>query len=125
MYLYWGKVKRGKKRGRKLGFPTANLCLHKKIPEGVYISKVKIGGKVHQSVTFIGAAKTFGEQNILGETFIFNFDKNIYGKWISVKLIKKLRGNMTFNSAGELSAQISRDRSAAMRFFGTSFTGFE
>jgi len=89
MYSFWGKVIHGKKRGKRLGFPTANVRLHKIIPEGVYVSKTKFDKKWHKSVSFIGTAKTFGAVEIFAETHILDFNCDIYGKWISVKLLKK------------------------------------
>ena len=96
--ILWGKVKKGSKRGKFLGFPTANFSLHKKINQGIYISQTKFLGKIYQSVTFIGNAKTFGEKDIKAETYILNFNKNLYEKFITVKLLKKLRGNKKFKS---------------------------
>lgn len=107
--IVWGKVRRGKDRGRKLGFPTANIKLHKKIPEGIYVSITKIGESELPSVTFIGAAKTFSEKDIKAETFILDFDRDLYGKWITIKLIKKIRSNKTFSSVHELKEQMAKD----------------
>lgn len=106
---FWGKVKTHNKRGKKLGFPTANINLSKKIPGGIYISKTKLSGKEHKSVTFIGKAKTFNEKRFHAETYILDFNENIYGKWISVRLLKKIRGNKKFNSAKELIDQMKKD----------------
>src|SRR3989338_1480869 len=102
MYKFRGKVRIDNKRGNKLGFPTANLNLTKNIPEGIYISKVKIQAKKYPALTFIGKAKTFNEQKFQAETYILDFNQNIYGKWISVELLKKIRANKKFNSREEL-----------------------
>ena len=59
MFKFWGKVKTYARRGKTLGFPTANIDLHKNIPEGIYISQTKVEGKIHPSLTFIGKARTF------------------------------------------------------------------
>lgn len=117
MFKFWGKVRRHNKRGKALGFPTANVDLHKKIPEGVYISKTRIAGKVLQSLTFIGKAKTFNEQKFQAEIYILDFNENIYSRWISVGLLKKIRGNRKFNSAKELIRQMREDERVAKRFF--------
>src|SRR4030042_2143291 len=97
-----GKVKKGKKRGKVLGFPTANFALHKKIEQGIYISNTIFENKEYHSVTFIGNATTYGEKDVKAETHILNFNENIYTKWISVRLIKKIRGNKKFTSEKEL-----------------------
>ena len=116
-FIMWGKVRKGKKRGKKLGFPTANIALHKNIPEGIYASTTKIGKNELPSVTFIGAAKTFNEKKVQAETFIFDFDKNIYGRWISIKLFKKIRSNKKFDSMKTLQIQMSKDVIEAKEFF--------
>lgn len=116
-YIFWGKVKKGQRRGKSLGFPTANVTLHKKIPEGIYASIVSLrGGTTKQSrkmpfkaATFIGSAKTFGEKDYKAECYILDFNKNIYGKWVSIYLLKKIRGNKKFNSEKELTVQMNTD----------------
>lgn len=112
-----GKVRKHNQRGKKLGFPTANINLTKNIPEGIYISQTKIKGKQHHSLTFIGQAKTFDEKEIHAETYILDFNQNIYGKWISIELLKKIRGNKKFNSAEELINQMKKDEQAARGYF--------
>ena len=114
---FWGKVRVHNQRGKKLGFPTANVNLKKNIPEGIYISQLKLKGKIHPSLTFIGKSKTFNEQKFQSETYILNFNKNIYGKFISVKLIKKIRNNKKFNSAEELVKQMEADEKIARKYF--------
>jgi len=109
---FWGKVRRHKQRGKKLGFPTANINLNKDIPEGIYISKTKIKGSVFPSLTFIGQAA-------VAEIYILDFDRNIYNKWISVELIKRIRDNEKFNTAEDLIAQMKRDEDIARKFFAT------
>lgn len=114
---FWGKVRRHNQRGKKLGFPTANVNLGKFIPEGIYISKTKIADQVYPSLTFIGKAKTFNEKVFQSETYILDFNKNIYNLWISVMLIKKIRNNIKFNSAKELIAQMKKDETLAGQYF--------
>jgi riboflavin kinase / FMN adenylyltransferase len=109
LFVFWGKVKKGKDRGKLLGFPTANIALHKKIPEGVYTSQIVINKRKHLAATFIGSAKTFNENKYQAESYILDFSQNIYGKWITVRLFKKLRGNIKFKSQKELIKQIEKD----------------
>jgi len=108
-YIVWGKVKKGNKRGKSLGFPTANIALHKNIVEGVYLSEVKINNSSFSALTFVGAAKTFGERKKMIESYILNFNEDVYGKWITVRLFKKIRGNIKFKSENELVEQIKKD----------------
>lgn len=117
MYSFWGKVVHGKKRGKSLGYPTANLRLHKTVPEGIYVSKTKFYSKWYKSISFIGAAKTFGNIEVMGETYIFDFNRNIYGKWISVNLLKKIRDNKKFTSSEELIQRIKKDKQEALEYF--------
>lgn len=114
---FWGKVRKHNQRGEKLGFPTANVNLGKSIPEGIYISKTKIKGLVHPSLTFIGKSKTFNETKFQAEIYILDFNKNIYDKWISVKLLKKIRNNKKFDSAEELIVQMKKDEIIARKYF--------
>ncbi|MDO8573784.1 MAG: riboflavin kinase [Candidatus Daviesbacteria bacterium] len=116
-YNFWGKVRKHNQRGKQLGFPTANVNLTKNIPEGIYISKTKIQRQIYPSLTFIGTAKTFNEKKFHAETYILDFNQNIYGKWISVKLFKKIRNNKKFNSAKDLIAQMQKDLQEARKYF--------
>lgn len=114
---FWGKVRIHNQRGKKLGFPTANVNLVKKIPEGIYISKTKLEKKIYPSLTFIGKVKTFNEQKYQAEIYILDFKKNIYGEWIIVELLKKIRENKKFNSAEELVSQMKKDEQVARKYF--------
>ncbi len=115
---FWGKVIRHNKRGKKLGFPTANINLAKKIPQGIYLSKTKTEGLTFHSLTFIGTAKTFEEKKYHAEIYILDFKKNIYGKWITVDLLKKIRENKKFKSADALIKQMQLDEKKARNYFG-------
>ncbi len=117
MYHFWGKVGEENKRGRTLRFPTANINLSKKIPEGIYVSITKIAGKIYKSITFIGTVKTFGESKFHAETYILDFKKDIYDQWISVKLLKKLRENIKFQSSEKLIAQMKKDEQDTRDYF--------
>ncbi|MDP3758687.1 MAG: riboflavin kinase, partial [Candidatus Daviesbacteria bacterium] len=61
--------------------------------------------------------KTFNEKKFQAETYILNFNQNIYGKWISVKLLKKIRNNKKFNSAKELIVQMKKDKAVTEKYF--------
>jgi riboflavin kinase/FMN adenylyltransferase len=120
--LIWGKVKVGSKRGKLLGFPTVNITLHRQIEEGVYLAEVKIDKRFFSSLTFVGAAKTFGEKNKKVESYILNFKDDVYGKWITVRFFKKIRGNIKFKSKEELVEQMEKDLIVAKEFFKTSYS---
>jgi riboflavin kinase/FMN adenylyltransferase len=120
LHTVWGKAIAGSKRGKSLGFPTVNISLHREISEGVYLSEVRVNSDKFSSLTFVGAAKTFAQENKKVESYILNFNKNIYGKWITVRLFNKIRGNIKFKSEKELVEQIKKDLLVAKRFYSNS-----
>ncbi len=122
---FWGKVIKGDKRGKALGFPTANIRLHKKIGQGVYISRIVIDNNTYNSVTFIGNAKTFGKLDIKSETYILDFNKNIYGKRGNITLLKKIRTNQKFESAEKLILQMNNDLEVTKKYFNVGEKGLE
>jgi len=115
--IFWGKVVKGKKRGKSLGFPTANIKLHRKITEGIYISLAKVNRKPLPALTFVGKAKTFGEKGVLAETYFLTLSLDMYGKWVSVRLLKKIRENQKFKSAEDLILQMEKDKQDAQKYF--------
>lgn len=112
-----GTVRKGQQRGASLGFPTANILLDAKIPEGIYFSITTIDAIEYPSLTFIGKAITFGEKIFQAETYILDFHKDIYRKKIHIKLLKKIRGNKKFVSQEALVKQMERDKMQAEVFF--------
>lgn len=112
-YQIRGTVQRGKQRGGKeIGFPTANLKLAEEdlVPRhGVYVTQVICDGKCYGGVLNIGYNPTFGEEQLVAETHIFNFNKDIYGRPIKINLLKFLRSERKFSGVQELAEQIGRD----------------
>jgi len=112
-YQIRGEVQFGKQRGGKeIGFPTANLKFAEEdlVPRhGVYVSQVICDGKCYGGVINIGCNPTFGEQALVAETHIFDFNQDIYGKPIKVNLLEFLRSERKFDNIRELASQISRD----------------
>ena len=108
-----GNVVHGKKYGRQLGFPTANLKLIDKIypPFGIYGARVQIEGydKVYDGVVNIGRNPTLKDGELSVETHILDFSDYIYGKKVIVELIKNLRTEKKFNSIDELKTAIAND----------------
>lgn len=117
MHKFWGKVRKHHQRGKTLGFPTANITLTKKIPAGIYISQTKIQDRNYLSLTFIGRSRTFGEKLFQAETYILDFHDNLYDKWISVVLLKKIRNNQKFASARKLIERMRKDEEEARKYF--------
>ncbi len=112
-YQIRGVVQVGKQRGgTEIGFPTANLHVDEEdlVPKiGVYVTQVICDGKCYGGVINIGYNPTFGEEKLVAETHIFDFNQDIYGKPIKINLLKFLRPERKFASVDELAAQIGRD----------------
>ena len=106
-----GKVIKGKKRGRKIGFPTCNMSLRNYvIPKlGVYAVKVNFSNLNKDGVANIGYRPTFKGQSLLLETNIFGINKNLYNKVISVSFKKFLRPEKRFKNFEYLKKQIKLD----------------
>jgi len=107
-----GVVKRGEKRGRKIGFPTCNLDLENYIvPKlGVYSAKIIIDKKIKKKgIVNIGYRPTFGKNKLLLEAHIFGLKKNLYDKRIKIMLIKFIRKEKRFKSIIQLKKQIKID----------------
>ena len=107
-----GIVKRGEKRGRKIGFPTCNLELQDYvIPKvGVYASKIILNKKIkRKGIVNIGYKPTFGKNKLLLEAHIFGLKKNLYDKRIKVMLVKFIRKEKKFKNIVQLKKQIKID----------------
>jgi riboflavin kinase/FMN adenylyltransferase len=104
-------VLKGKKRGRKMGFPTCNLKLYNYvIPRlGVYSVKVKINNFNKNGIANVGYRPTFNGQSLLLETNIFGFNNNLYNKVISVYFKKFIRPEKKFRNLESLKKQIKID----------------
>ena len=102
----------GDKRGRVLGFPTINQIIPEELamPKfGVYQSVVTVDGEKFKGVTNVGRRPTVGTEKILSETHILDFDRDIYGENVDVRLIKFIRPEKKFSSFDELARQIKSD----------------
>jgi riboflavin kinase/FMN adenylyltransferase len=118
-YQIRGTVRVGKQRGgRVIGFPTANLKFNEEdlVPKhGVYVTQVISSGKCYGGVLNIGYNPTFGEEQLVAETHIFDFSDDIYGKPIKVNLLKFLRSEQKFAGVKELTNQIIKDVAVAKK----------
>ena len=106
-----GKVIKGKKRGRKIGFPTCNMTLgNYVIPKlGVYAVKVNFGDLNKNGIANIGYRPTFKGQSLLLETNIFGINKNLYNKVLNVSFKKFIRPEKKFKDLEDLKEQIKLD----------------
>jgi len=115
-----GVVIRGNRRGHTIGFPTANLKPNNRvIPRyGVYATATLINGSWRKSITNIGVRPTFendAEPSI--ETFVFDFDDDLYGDVLRVRFLHRIRDERKFSGIDELKAQIERDTNRARNYF--------
>lgn len=111
-YALSGLVVVGSGVGRGLGFPTANLRVapEQALPaDGVYAGLAHLGGKARPSLANIGVRPTFGGGERVVEVYILDFDRDLYGKELSIELVEKLREERRFRGPGELQAQIAQD----------------
>lgn len=118
LFSFSAEVVAGDKRGRLLGTPTVNQLLPADlaIPKyGVYVSAVRFDGREYTGVTNIGARPTFQAPEVRSETYILDYDGDLYGRTVETALVKYLRPVMTFDSADALKAQIAEDIAAARR----------
>ena len=116
-----GEVLHGRKIGRTLGMPTTNLLPldHKLLPpNGVYASMTRVDNKEYHSVTNIGYKPTVGAENKKGvETYIIDYDNDLYGKEIEILLYSYERGEEKFDSLEELKQCMYKDIAYAKQYF--------
>lgn len=118
-----GTITRGHGIGRQLLYPTANLELQNRVlpVDGVYVTLALVGDTWHRSVTNIGKRPTFGgELESKVETHLIDFDQDLYGKTIRVRVLHRLRGEKKFSGVDELRTQITQDRNRAIRYFDSA-----
>ncbi|MBQ2324667.1 MAG: bifunctional riboflavin kinase/FAD synthetase [Clostridia bacterium] len=117
-YCLQGEVIDGKKLGRTIGFPTANTLIPENMTvpkDGVYLTKTIFNGNEYYGITDIGTKPTVGTHRRGAETYIFDFEENIYGRIIRTEFLKYLRGEKRFETLDELIAQITTDSEYAKK----------
>ncbi|ANO53180.1 bifunctional riboflavin kinase/FAD synthetase [Woeseia oceani] len=115
-YRMSGKVVRGESMGRKLGYPTANVNLKRRLSPvfGIFAVRVSgLGKRVLDGVASVGTRPTFQGTKPLLEVHIFDFDEDIYGRRIHVDFVARLRSEEKFDDVQELVEQMHRDSAAA------------
>lgn len=120
-YSFCGTVERGTGIGHKDLLPTVNLVPEAgKLlpPRGVYVSRVCVEGVVYGGITNIGCKPTVSTENRIGiETFLYDFDGNLYDKPIEVSLLKWTRPEKTFSGLAELMEQLRQDEADGRAWF--------
>ena len=119
-YMIIGQVVHGAKLGRKIGMPTINLLPEKEKmlpPNGVYYSRTRIGNKEYKSITNIGKKPTVSNAQQIGvETYLYEFEQDVYGKNAIVKLVEFKRPERKFANLDELKAQMIKDVNEGREF---------
>jgi riboflavin kinase/FMN adenylyltransferase len=120
-YRMAGRVRLGRKLGRQLGFPTANLALQRKVVPlwGIFAVRASGAGLVdHPAVASLGTRPTVNGTDPLLEVHLFDWDGSLYGRYLDVDFIERLRDEQKFESLDALVAQMHRDAAAARRVLG-------
>ncbi|HZF26297.1 MAG TPA: bifunctional riboflavin kinase/FAD synthetase [Steroidobacteraceae bacterium] len=111
-YAMHGKVIRGEGLGRKLGFPTANMRVHRRASplDGIFAVRVRgIGPSPAPGVASLGTRPTIGGREVLLEAHVFDFDADLYGRWLAVEFIARLREERKFESLEAMVVQMHVD----------------
>jgi riboflavin kinase/FMN adenylyltransferase len=119
-YAISGRVMHGDKRGRELGYPTINLDLHRlRSPvAGIFVSRVLgLGAEARPAVTSIGNRPMFGGTKMLLESHLLDYSGDVYGAYVSVELLQRLRAEEMFASTHDLKKQIECDIAGARKYF--------
>jgi riboflavin kinase / FMN adenylyltransferase len=115
-----GQIVRGVQRGRTIGFPTANLRpVNRVVPKfGVYATATLINGEWRRSITNVGVRPTFeNEAEPSIESYIFDFDGDLYGDVLRVRFLHRIRDERKFSGIDELKSQIQKDTRRALLYF--------
>lgn len=119
-YRVSAKVVHGRQLGRKLGMPTANLLPDERKllpPNGVYYSRAEIGGKTYRGISNVGYKPTVSEEKVIGvETYLYDFEGEVYDRDMTVELLAFRRAEQAFASVEALRRQIEADVEAGRNF---------
>ena len=116
-YSLEGKVIHGKKLGRQLGFPTANMDFSQSyvLPKtGVYYTNALIDNSLYKGITSVGHNPTVHGNHLTIETYILDFEQDIYDKSLRIFFLKRIRDEKKFNSLEELIEQLNSDKEFAV-----------
>lgn len=116
-YFISGRVESGNRVGKKLGFPTINIPLREgyvQLGRGVYLTAVKIGSDLHRGITNVGTCPTFDERQMHTETYILDYNTEIYGEEVEIYFLEYIREERKFESPEDLRCEIERNMRWAM-----------
>ncbi|PKK39133.1 Riboflavin kinase [Clostridiaceae bacterium JG1575] len=116
-FMLRGTIIPGKNNGKAMGFPTANMTFDEKsvIPkEGVYYTNIRVKDALYRGITSVGKNPTLGPDNpITVETYILDFDEDIYGEPVRLYFLEWMRGMIRYDSLDELKEQLRKDNNYA------------
>ena len=112
-------MEHGRRLGRELGFPTANLAVPETVAadDGVYRSRAEVGGRTYDAMSNLGRNPSVGGTERRLESYLFGFEGELYGRQLRIRLLRRLREERKFASVEELQRQIEADRREAEAFF--------
>jgi riboflavin kinase/FMN adenylyltransferase len=118
-YYIDGTVVHGRKRGRELGFPTANIATENELlpPNGIYATTLTVDGIIYAGLTNVGTRPTFDETDVTVETYLLNYSGDLYGKRVRLGWVQRLRDERKFDDVDALRAQMEADERWAERLF--------
>ena len=119
-YYLGGTIVEGRRRGREIGFPTANLQTANELipPNGVYATTLTVDEVVHAGLTNIGVNPTFGDSTTATiETHVLRYEGDLYAREVQLGFVQRLRDERRFDDVDGLKAQIEADRRSAERLF--------
>lgn len=119
-YSLRGPVVHGMERGRTIGYPTANIAItpDRALPAyGVYVTRAYIGGSAYMGATNIGIKPTFDNELPSVETYLLDFEGDLYGRELRVEVLHRLRGEIKFDGMEALIAAIAADVEATRAYF--------
>jgi riboflavin kinase/FMN adenylyltransferase len=117
-YVLRGEVVVGDRRGRNIGFPTANVLPDPAVvvpARGVYGGSVRVGTTLHPACTNVGVAPTFERGESRVEAYLIDFEEDLYGRVVDVSFVRRIRPEKRFSGVDELIEQITRDVEEARR----------
>jgi riboflavin kinase / FMN adenylyltransferase len=118
-YYLDGTIVEGRKRGKTIGYPTANMVTDNELipPHGVYATTTTIDGVVHAGLTNIGVRPTFNETETTIETHLLRYSGDLYGQRVRLSFVQRLRDERRFDSVDALRAQMEADERRANHLF--------
>jgi riboflavin kinase / FMN adenylyltransferase len=120
-YVVRGEVVEGDRRGRSIGFPTANVAPDPAVAvpaRGVYAGRVSFDGQEHGACINVGVAPTFGRDESRIEAHLLDFEGDLYGRVVDVSFVERIRDEKRFSGVEELRRQIAADVREARRMLG-------